>query len=192
MNLSNKEIRTNLSIKDMTQIGIFTALTAVGAFISIPLGPVPITLQTLFVLLSGLILGSKKALLSQIVYVLLGLTGLPIFAGFSGGLQTVLKPSFGFMIGFIVAAYVIGKLTEKNQYSVNKMIFSVLVGSIIIYAIGIPYMYYILNGVLSKGLNIIQVLKLGMFLFVPGDVLKAFVAVLLSSKLQGKLNATQR
>ncbi len=191
MNLSNKEIRTNLSIKDMTQIGIFTALTAVGAFISIPLGPVPITLQTLFVLLSGLILGSKKALLSQIVYVLLGLIGLPIFAGFSGGLQTVLKPSFGFMIGFIVAAYVIGKLTEKNQYTVNKMIFSVLVGSIIIYAIGIPYMYYILNGVLSKGLNIIQVLKLGMFLFVPGDILKAAVAVLLSSKLQGKLNAAQ-
>ena len=98
-----------LSVRDISHVGIFTALTAVGAFISIPIGPVPITLQSFFVLLSGIILGSKKAMFSQITYLLLGLIGFPIFAGFSGGIQTIFKPSFGFIIGYIVAAYVVGK-----------------------------------------------------------------------------------
>ncbi len=103
------------SVRDITQIGIFTALTAVGAFISIPIGPVPITLQSFFVLLSGIILGSKKAMFSQITYLLLGLIGFPIFSGFSGGLQHIFKPSFGFIIGYVAAAYVTGKLTEKKN-----------------------------------------------------------------------------
>lgn len=176
-----------LNIKDITQIGIFAALTAIGAFISIPIGPVPISLQTFFVLLSGIILGSRKAILSQIVYVMLGLIGLPIFAGFSGGFQTVFKPSFGFIIGFIIAAYFVGKIAEKKSKSIKCMSIAVLVGSLIIYIVGLPYMYYILNIILSKNLDIIQIMKIGMFMFIPGDILKAIVAVLIGKKLQGKL-----
>jgi len=82
-----------LSIREITQIGMFSALTAIGAFISVPIGPVPITLQSFFVILSGILLGSKNAMLSQVVYLILGLIGLPIFAGFTGGLQTIFKPS---------------------------------------------------------------------------------------------------
>ena len=107
----------SLSIRDITQAGIFTALTAIGAFISIPIGPVPITLQSFFVLLSGIFLGSKKALFSQITYLLLGLIGFPIFAGFSGGIQSIFKPSFGFIIGYVASAYVVGKLTETKTSS---------------------------------------------------------------------------
>jgi len=176
-----------LSIRDITQIGLFAALTAVGAFISIPIGPAPITLQSLFVLLSGIILGSKKAMLSQVVYILLGLIGLPIFAGFSGGFQSVLKPSFGFLIGFIIAAYCIGKIIEKKSCTIKSMSIAVLIGSLIIYAIGLPYMYFILNFLLDKSLNITQIMKMGMLLFIPGDTLKAFIAVFVGSKLQGKL-----
>jgi len=163
MNLINKdEANTRLSIRDITQIGVFSALTAIGAFISIPIGPVPISMQTFFVLLSGVILGSKKAMLSQIVYVLLGLVGLPIFAGFTGGLQTVFKPSFGFIISFIVASYVVGKIAEKNQNSVKHMSIAVIVGSIVMYIIGLPYMYYVLNIMLSKNLDIVQIMKIDM------------------------------
>jgi len=176
-----------LSIKDITQIGIFAALTAIGAFISIPIGPVPISLQTFFVLLSGIILGSRKAMLSQVVYVMLGLIGLPIFAGFSGGFQTVFKPSFGFIIGFIIAAYVVGKISERKSNSIKYMSIAVITGSLIMYAIGIPYMYYILNIILSKNLDIIQIMKIGMFMFIPGDIIKAIVVVLIGKKLQGKL-----
>jgi len=188
MNLINKnEVDAKLSIRDITQIGLFSALTAIGAFISLPIGPVPISLQTFFVLLSGILLGSKKAMLSQIVYVILGLIGLPIFAGFTGGLQTVFKPSFGFIIGFIIASYFVGKISEKNQKSIRNISFAVLVGSLIMYLIGLPYMYYILNIMLSKNLSIIQIAKIGMFMFIPGDTLKGIVAILIGRKLQGKL-----
>ena len=70
-----------ISAKELSLISMFTALTAIGAFISFPVGPVPITLQSLFVILSGLVLGSKLGALSQLVYILLGLVGIPIFAG---------------------------------------------------------------------------------------------------------------
>lgn len=176
-----------LSTLDLTQIGMFTALTAIGAFISIPVGPVPITLQSLFVLLSGIILGSRKALLSQIAYILLGLTGLPIFSGFYGGLQTLLKPSFGFLIGFVAAAYIAGRLTEKEKVSTRNLMLTVLVSTIIMYAIGLPYMYYILNIMLAKDLTLIQVLNMGMFMFIPGDTLKAVIAVYIGKKLKSRL-----
>jgi len=176
------------SIRDITHIGIFTALTSIGAFISIPIGPVPITLQTFFVLLSGIILGSKKAMFSLIAYVLLGLIGLPIFAEFSGGLQTIFKPSFGFLIGYIIAAYCVGLFIENKPKTIKNMSIAVLMGTLIIYAIGLPYMYYILNIMLTNNFAIISILKMGMLVFIPGDALKAASAVLIGKKLQGKLN----
>lgn len=167
-----------LSARDITQVGIFTALTAVGAFISIPIGPVPITLQSFFVLLSGIILGSKKAMFSQITYLLLGLIGFPIFAGLSGGIQTIFKPSFGFIIGYVAAAYVVGKIAPINLWA------AVLTGTVVIYALGLPYMYYILNIMLKSNLSILRILQLGMLAFIPGDMLKALVTVFISKKLK--------
>jgi biotin transport system substrate-specific component len=170
--------------KDITQISIFTALTAVGAFISIPIGPVPITLQSFFVLLSGIILGSKKAVFSQLTYLLLGLMGFPIFSGFSGGLQHIFKPSFGFIIGYVAAAYITGKLTEGFSLTCKNLSTAVFTGSLVIYAFGLPYMYYILNIMLNSNLSIIRVLQLGMFAFIPGDVLKAVIIVLTANRLK--------
>ncbi|HPV85209.1 MAG TPA: biotin transporter BioY [Sedimentibacter sp.] len=170
------------SVKDITQIGIFTALTAVGAFISIPIGPVPITLQSFFILLSGIILGSKKAMFSQITYLLLGLIGFPIFSGFSGGLQHIFKPSFGFIIGYVAAAYVVGKLTEEKTAS-QYLWAAVLAGTLIIYTFGLPYMFYILNIMLNSNLSIVKILQLGMFAFIPGDMLKAVIIVFFAQKI---------
>ncbi|NLA14561.1 MAG: biotin transporter BioY [Tissierellia bacterium] len=170
------------SVRDITQIGIFTALTAVGAFISIPIGPVPITLQSFFVLLSGIMLGSKKAMFSQITYLLLGLIGFPIFSGFSGGLQHIFKPSFGFIIGYVAAAYVVGKLTEEKTAS-QYLWAAVFAGTLIIYTFGLPYMYYILNIMLNSNLSIVKILQLGMFAFIPGDMLKAVIIVFFAQKI---------
>ena len=171
------------SVRDITQIGIFTALTAVGAFISIPIGPVPITLQSFFVLLSGIILGSKKAVFSQITYLLLGLIGFPIFSGFSGGLQHIFKPSFGFIIGYIAAAYVVGKLTEEKTVTQYHWA-AVLIGILIIYTFGLPYMYYILNIMLNNNFSIVEILQLGMFAFIPGDALKAVIIIFTANRLK--------
>lgn len=178
-----------LTTKDITLIGMFAALTAIGAFISIPVGPVPVTLQSFFVLLSGIVLGSRKAAFSQLVYVLLGLAGLPILAGFSGGLQAIATPSFGFLIGFIAAAYCAGKIAEREMASARNLILAVFAGTAVLYAIGLPYMYYVLNIMLAKNLSIMQIFSMGMFMFIPGDTLKAVVAVLIGKKLQGKLKA---
>ncbi|WP_312461130.1 biotin transporter BioY, partial [Proteiniclasticum sp.] len=95
-----------LTTRELTLLPLFTVLTAVGAFIKIPIGAVPVSLQTVFVLLSALLLG-KKAAISQGVYVLLGLLGLPIFTG-GGGIGYVLTPTFGYLMGFIAAAFIVG------------------------------------------------------------------------------------
>ncbi|MEK6265640.1 MAG: biotin transporter BioY [Clostridium sp.] len=171
-----------ISTRDLIITSLFTALTAVGGFISIPLGPVPITLQTIFVVLSGLILGAKLGALSQIIYVILGLVGLPIFAGGIGGLTSVVSPSFGFVIGFIAAAYVIGKLTEKNK-SLSTIIYSVVLGSFVIYLVGVPYFYFIFTSYLGKSINFYGALKYACLPFIPGDFAKAVIAIILAKKL---------
>lgn len=176
---------TKLSAQDITHIGIFTALTATGAFITIPIGPVPITLQSLFVLLSGIILGPKKAVLSQVSYILLGLMGLPVFAGFSGGLGQLIKPSAGFLFGFVAAAYCTGRLSEKGK--TKNLYLAVLIGTLVMYSTGIPYMYYVLNIMLKKSLNILQVLNMGMLMFLPGDAIKAVMAVFVGEKIKNRL-----
>lgn len=178
-----------LSTKEITLVSLFTALTAVGAFLNIPIGEVPITLQTLFVILSGLILGPKLAALSQIVYLVLGLIGLPIFTGFTGGIQSVMKPSFGFIIGFIFAAYIVGKIADfEEEISSIKIWIASLAGTIVIYLFGLPYMYYILNMVMAKGLSFNAILNLGCILFLPGDILKLIVASLVATKTLPVLN----
>lgn len=173
-----------LSTRDITQMGMFTALTAIGAFVSIPVGPVSITLQSFFVLLSGIILGSRKAMYAQIAYILLGLTGLPIFSDFTGGLQVVFRPSFGFLLGYVVVAYLVGKITEMRGKNTSNLIAAVFTGTVVLYIIGIPYMYYILNIMLGKNLNIMQVLNMGMFMFIPGDTIKAVLAVYLGKRIR--------
>lgn len=185
-----------LTTKDMALVAMFTSLTAVGAFISIPLGPVPITLQTLFVILSGILLGPKLGALSQIVYIILGLIGIPIFAGFTGGPQSLLKPSFGFLIGFVFAAYLVGKIVHgssnsqlKKTKSTNRRIWlGATVGTIVVYLFGLPYMYYILNIVLGKNLSFTAIMNLGCIAFLPGDALKLIFASVASTRAFPLLN----
>lgn len=176
-----------LSTRDLIITALFTALTAVGGILSISLGPVPITLQTFFVILSGLILGSKLGALSQITYVVLGLVGLPIFSGGYGGLGAIIRPSFGFLIGYIVAAYVIGKLTEKNK-SLPRIIYSVILGSFVIYIIGIPYFYLVFTNLSGKSINFYTTLKYACLPFIPGDIIKAVIAIILSKQLLPRLS----
>lgn len=103
--------------KGIAITGLFTALTIAGAQIVIPIGPVPFTLQVLFVLLSGMMLGSKLGALSQIVYVIMGAMGFPVFAGFRGGLVHLIGPTGGFLLAFPIAAYIAGLNNDKFKFS---------------------------------------------------------------------------
>ena len=179
-----------LSTKDMALVAMFTSLTAIGAFISIPLGPVPITLQSLFVILSGLILGPKLGALSQIVYILLGLVGAPIFSGFTGGPQSVMAPSFGFVIGFIFAAYLVGRIAHMdNKLSPKRIWIGSLVGSLVIYLFGLPYMYYMLNIIMGNQFSFLNIMQMGCFMFLPGDLAKLIISSLVGIKILPILNS---
>ena len=180
-----------MNTKELTTIAIFTALTALGAFISVPLGNIPITLQTFFVLLAGLLLKPKLATLSQLLYMIIGLIGIPIFSGFRGGPQQIFSLSFGFIIGFIFSAYITSIIFHNLKFSKSSLILSTLIGTIVIYAIGIPYMYLIFNMVLGKPMSFIQVLNIGCFIFLPGDILKLILASILAYKLIPLLNKTR-
>jgi biotin transport system substrate-specific component len=168
---------------------MFTGLTAVGAFISIPVGPVPISLQSLFVILSGLIIGPKLGALSQMLYIFLGLIGVPIFAGFTGGPQTLMKPSFGFIIGFLFASYIIGVIAHSYKgISRKKIWMGSLVGTIVVYLFGLPYMYYMLNIVMGQELSFGAIVQMGCLLFLPGDFAKFIIASVVAIKVLPILN----
>lgn len=138
---------------DIALVATGAALTAVAAQISIPASPVPFTLQTLTVLLVGATLGSRRGAISMALYALLGVIGLPVFAPLSDGshatgMAAVAGATFGFVIGFIAAAFVVGLLAERAWSShAVKMFVTYAIGSLVIYAFGIP----VLSSVATKG-----------------------------------------
>jgi len=168
-----------MNIRQMTLVSLFAALTAVGAFISIPLYPVPITLQNLFTLLAGMTLGSVLGGSSQIIYVLLGIIGLPVFAGFKAGIGVLFGPTGGFLFGFIISSYIIGKIIElKKEKDIFYYFLAGGLGIVIIYIIGIGQLS------LVTGMGIKQTLMVGVLPFLPGDILKIIAASFISSKLK--------
>lgn len=161
----------------------FASMTAIGAFIKIPVGPTPITLQLMFITLAGVILGPKWGALSQIIYVGLGLIGLPIFTA-GGGLSYVFNPSFGFLIGFIFVPIITGYLTRKDSNPGYIRIFiACALATLICYAVGVPYMYVILNTVAGANISVAKALMIGFVIFIPGDILKCLITAYLGKKL---------
>ncbi len=176
----------NIKTKDITKIALLVALLAVGAFITIPIGPVPFTLQNFFVFMTGLILTPSYAFLTVIIYILLGLIGLPIFAGFHGGIQSIFSPSFGFLIAFAIGAAFISKFAhgEKNF---KKIMLILILAEVIFYAIGLPYMYHILNNVMGNPMDISKVFTIGMIPFIIPDLAKAVVAAIITPRILKEL-----
>ncbi|KEF40070.1 hypothetical protein M670_00085 [Schinkia azotoformans MEV2011] len=130
---------------DLTMVGVFVALMAIGANTAsfLVIGGVPITLQTFFAILAGAILGSRIGALAMIVYTLVGIAGAPVFAQFTGGAAILIKPTFGFILSYILVAYIIGKIIENGQKpTVRRFITASLIGMVINYVIGTNWMYY--------------------------------------------------
>lgn len=127
-----------IKIKNMILISMFAALSAAGAFIKIPMPFCPITLQILFTTLAGILLGGRNGAVSVGVYVLLGLAGVPVFTG-GGGISYILQPTFGFLIGFIIGAYVTGKICHSGEPTMKRLILGSLAGYIPIFLIGTLY-----------------------------------------------------
>ncbi|MFP4015524.1 MAG: biotin transporter BioY [Halanaerobiales bacterium] len=174
------------NVRNMNLIAIFTALTAIGAFIKIPLPHLAITLQTIFVLMAGIFLGKKMGAISQLLYVLLGLIGLPIFTQ-GGGPSYILKPSFGYLLGFVAAAYIVGYFLQNRTLNyINTGLASVL-GTIVIYLIGVPYLYMIVNFISGAEMSISRALQVGLLVPLPGDIVKIVIITLTAPFINDRL-----
>lgn len=153
--------------------GIFVVLMTLGAYVRIPLffTPVPITLQTFFVILSGAMLGRRWGALSQISYLFLGSLGLPVFEGYGAGITYLFGPTGGYLFGFVCASYLVGYLLKQDKASgVFKVLISMTAGLVVIYTFGIAWLKILL------GANLPTAFILGLYPFLPGAVIKLIAA----------------
>ncbi len=137
---------------------------------------VPFSILPVLVLISGIILGAEYAAMAMVVYLVLGLFGLPVFssAPFSG-FGYILKPTFGFLLGYVVAAYVVGKVYREG--SLWRAIAGVFAGLVTLYVVGLSYLYIILSWVLHRPTSVAGVIMIGLVPFILGDLIKAGIAV---------------
>lgn len=177
-------MKKRITIQEMTMCAMFTVLIAVGAFIKVPIPVVPFTLQFLFTMMAGLLLGGRLGGISVTIYAVLGLIGLPIFAE-GGGFWYVLKPSFGYIIGFAVGSYVTGKMVEKlKTLSFGKILVANFVGLFIVYGMGMIYYYIICNFVIDTPIGLWPLFLYCFLLAVPGDICLCFLAAFLVKKVK--------
>ncbi|MFO7646308.1 MAG: biotin transporter BioY [Desulfosarcina sp.] len=171
-------------LKRMVYAALMAALTAAGALIAIPIGPVPMVLQNLFIMLAGLLLGGRWGLISVAVYLLAGAVGLPVFAGGSGGVGKLIGPTGGYLLGFAAAAYLIGVISEKGRGRVVMDVLAMLAGTAVIYAVGVSWLK------LVTGVSFSTALAVGMVPFLPGDALKMAAAIAIARSLRPLMDGT--
>lgn len=169
-----------ITIQEMTRVAFFSALICIASFILKFGGEVvvPFSILPLMILLTGALLGSRLGALSVTVYVLLGLIGVPVFAQPPyGGLTYIFQPSFGFLPGFILAAYTVGKLVEKvPSPHLGRILGAMLAGIVVLYFIGIPYLYGIIKLYFGKPFTLWKAVEIGLLPFIGMDLCKGLLA----------------
>jgi biotin transport system substrate-specific component len=177
-----REIVSSQALSRVIGVAVFVILTALGAFVRIPLPftPVPLTLQTFFVLLSGLILGAGPGFLSQFSYLFLGLAGLPVFSGAGSGFLYLLGPTGGYLFGFLLASIFAGKIRQGSSSFLETFLL-LCAADLLLLACGAIWLKFAFNYSLP------QSLALGLLPFLPGDLVKAFAASLIYLKIENRV-----
>ena len=179
-----------MKTRDLAYVALFAAVIAVlGTIPAIPVGPVPITAQTLGVMLAGAVLGARRGFLAVLLFLVLVALGLPLLAGGRGGLGVFAGPTAGYLLGWPVAAFVIGRLTERwwDRYDVLRgTLINVVGGVVLIYAVGVP----VLKAV--AGLSWTAAVTSGALPFLPGDLVKAFVAAAIADVVRRSYPVIER
>ncbi len=159
----------------VARTGAFAALLAAGAWISIPFLPVPITLQTLFIFLAGGVMG-WRAVYPALLYLVMGVMNLPVFHNGTAGIGVLLGPTGGYLLGFVVAAFLIGIAFERD--SVYCQVGGLAAGICVIYFFGAGWLH------LSSGISLRLAILIGVVPFIPGDLLKAAAALVISRRIR--------
>lgn len=182
----------NLTIKEMTRIALFASLISIASLI-LKIGGdvvVPFSILPFMVMLAGAVLGPRLGAISVAVYVLIGLAGVPVLAKPPfGGFTYVIQPTFGFLLGFVAMAYVIGKVLENDkERHLAKMILAMVLGIAVMYLVGIPYLFMIIRFYLGKPLTIWNAVQAGMLPFIGLDLIKGVIAAFIARVVLGRLN----
>lgn len=179
-----------MKARELTLVALFVALAVICAFLTrfMSYMLVPFSFLPFIAVLAGAILGKHLGALAMAVYVIMGLIGIPVFAGDPpfGGFVYLVKPTFGFILGFVAAAYVTGWVLEKGN-SFAKYIQATLTGIIVTYVIGLPYLWAIINLYIGNSMDVLGVLKVGFFPFILLDILKAIVASIIAHRIAHRL-----
>jgi len=155
-------------LRDIILVFSFSIITALSAKLKLEIGAVPLTMQTFAALLSGALLGSRRGMASQLTYLFGGLAGLPWFSR-GGGIQYIMSPTFGYIIGFVLAAYFVGWLCERGfDRQIKTAILAIFLGNVLLYIPGLLW--------LAKFVGFGKVLSVGVYPFIIGDFLKIFLA----------------
>lgn len=174
---TEQNTRARSAVSDMIFTAMFAALIAVCSLISIPVGTVPVTLQTFAVCLAAAMLGFRRGTLSVLVYILLGAVGLPVFSGMKGGAGVLAGPTGGYIIGFILTAVTVGIAADRWGRRVFPLAVSMVIGVLLCYAVGTAWF------VTVTGTDFVGALSLCVVPFLLPDALKIALAVLLANRL---------
>lgn len=164
----------------ITMTAIMTAVICVLAPMSIPIGPVPISFTNLAIYLSLYLLGWKKGTVSYVVYILIGMMGLPVFSGFSGGLGKLVGPTGGYIVGFIPMAVMAGLVIEKSGHRMIQFA-GMMVGTAVCYIFGTAWFCVVMDTSVAAALGMC------VFPFIPGDIAKMLIAVTAGPMMKKRL-----
>ena len=172
------------TLKMLILSAVFAALIAVSAFIRIPLPPVAFTMQGMVAILSGLLLGKKYGTFSVGIYIIAGLLGLPVFSQ-GGGIWYLLNPTFGYIIGFLAAAFIAGSIVNKaKEPSYLRLIAAAITATASVYIVGVLYFCLIKILYLKETLDFSYILIYCVAVFVPKDVAGCIIAALATKKIK--------
>ena len=186
-NVNTQEATTqfgSMSVRHMCLIGLMTAVICILApfSLNIPISPVPISLGTLAIYFVITVLGMKHGTISVLIYILLGLVGLPVFSGFSGGAGKLLGPTGGYIIGYLFMAFICGFFLDKWKNNVFISFLGMLLGTAVCYLFGTLWLGYQLS------MTFPQALMAGVIPYIPGDLVKLILAMAIGWQLQKRLH----
>ena len=174
-----------LTTKELTQSAIFTALICVMSIITIPIGIVPVTLSLLGVMLAAVILGTKKGVVSVLIYILCGLIGLPVFSGFKGGIQVIVGPTGGYIYSYLLTALIIGVVSDKLKP--NGIMAYVITFFSCCFGILFCYLFGTLHFAAVTDVSLSDAFFKCVAIFIPFDIIKAVVASFVGNIVKKRL-----
>ena len=181
----------NVRTRDITLTALFSAIISISAFLKIPVGLVPLTLQSTAVLIAGYCLGPKNGAHSTLLYTAVGLAGLPVFAS-GGGPAYILSPTFGYIIGFTVCAVITGFLSRFNEKGVFFTAYLIMLAGLAgIYIPGILWLLISLNWIAEVPPTVVSTLKIGLIIPLAGDLLTTVPAAIVAIKIRKKISRTE-